>query len=112
MEVQIDREVPARRVLSAAARAARAESAGSRVLRDDRRELVRFWPVVQNMVVQELRVRYQRSFLGFVWTLLNPILMMVILSWVFSHIMKSVEQLSALSVRRHGSLELPQHQPE
>ena len=44
------------------------------------RELVRFWPVIQNMVVQELRVRYQRSILGFFWTLLNPILMMVILS--------------------------------
>jgi homopolymeric O-antigen transport system permease protein len=58
-------------------------------LREDREDLVRFWPVVQNMVVQELRVRYQRSFLGFVWTLLNPILMMVILSWVFSHLMDS-----------------------
>ncbi len=55
-------------------------------LRDDRRELVRFWPVVQNMAVQELRVRYQRSILGFFWTLLNPVLMMVILSWVFSQI--------------------------
>src|SRR5271170_1841010 len=63
-------------------------------LHEDRRELVRFWPVVQNMVVQELRVRYQRSFLGFVWTLLNPILMMAILSWVFSHIMKGVEHYS------------------
>jgi ABC-type polysaccharide/polyol phosphate export permease len=59
-------------------------------LREDHQDLVRFWPVVQNMVVQELRVRYQRSFLGFVWTLLNPILMMVILSWVFSHIMDRV----------------------
>ena len=46
---------------------------------EDRRELARFWPVIQNMVVQELRVRYQRSILGFVWTLLNPLLMMVIL---------------------------------
>jgi ABC-type polysaccharide/polyol phosphate export permease len=60
-------------------------------LRDDRRELVQFWPVVQNMVVQELRVRYQRSFLGFVWTLLNPILMMAILSWVFSNIVNDIE---------------------
>ena len=51
---------------------------------DDRRQLVRYWPVVQNMVLGELRVRYQRSILGFVWTLLNPLLMMVILSWVFS----------------------------
>ena len=53
-------------------------------LDEDRRQLVRFWPVIQNMVVGELRVRYQRSILGFVWTLLNPLLMMVILSWVFS----------------------------
>ena len=60
-------------------------------LLDDRRQLVRFWPVVQNMVVQELRVRYQRSILGFVWTLLNPLLMMVILSWVFSHIVGKVD---------------------
>ena len=53
---------------------------------DDRRELVRFWPVVQNMVVQELRVRYQRSMLGFLWTLLNPILMMTTMPFVFSQI--------------------------
>jgi ABC-type polysaccharide/polyol phosphate export permease len=52
----------------------------------DRRELVRFWPVVQNMVVQELRVRYQRSVLGFLWTLLNPLLMLATLSVVFSHL--------------------------
>jgi ABC-2 type transport system permease protein/lipopolysaccharide transport system permease protein len=50
----------------------------------DCRELARFAPVIQNMVVQELRVRYQRSILGFVWTLLNPLLMMAILCWVFS----------------------------
>jgi ABC-type polysaccharide/polyol phosphate export permease len=56
-----------------------------RRLDEDRRELARFWPVIQNMVVQELRVRYQRSILGFVWTLLNPLLMMVTLSCVFSH---------------------------
>jgi ABC-type polysaccharide/polyol phosphate export permease len=55
---------------------------------DDLRQLRRFWPVVQNMVVQELRVRYQRSMLGFFWTLLNPILMMVTLTVVFSQLMK------------------------
>jgi ABC-2 type transport system permease protein/lipopolysaccharide transport system permease protein len=58
---------------------------------DDRRQLVRFWPVVKNMVVQELKVRYQRSFLGFVWTLLNPLLMLATLGFVFSHLFKTVE---------------------
>jgi ABC-2 type transport system permease protein/lipopolysaccharide transport system permease protein len=53
---------------------------------EERRQLVRFWPVVQNMVVQELRVRYQRSMLGFLWTLLHPILMMITLTLVFSQL--------------------------
>ncbi len=60
-------------------------------INDDCRQLARFWPVVQNMVVQELRVRYQRSILGFVWTLLNPLLMMVTLSWVFSRLITEID---------------------
>ncbi len=60
-------------------------------IRADRTELMRFWPVVQNMVSQELRVRYQRSALGFLWTLLNPLLMMATLSLVFSQIASGVK---------------------
>lgn len=58
---------------------------------EDRAQLGRFWPVIQNLVVQELRVRYQRSVLGFFWTLLNPLLMMMTLSWVFSNLFKAEE---------------------
>src|SRR5262249_19715342 len=54
----------------------------------DRRQLARFWPVIQNMVVQQLRVRYQRSVLGFFWTVLRAILMMTTLTIVFSHLLK------------------------
>ncbi len=56
------------------------------VLRRDARELANFWPVVQNMVAQELRVRYQRSFLGFLWTLISPVMMMGTLTMVFSQV--------------------------
>src|SRR5512147_460834 len=56
------------------------------LIAEDRRDLVRFWPVVQNMVVQDLRVRYQRSMLGFLWSLLHPILMMTTLTLVFSQL--------------------------
>jgi homopolymeric O-antigen transport system permease protein len=63
-------------------------------LLEDRTQLPRFWPVIQNLVTQELRVRYQRSVLGFFWTLLNPLLMMVILSWVFSNLFHRVEHYS------------------
>jgi ABC-type polysaccharide/polyol phosphate export permease len=57
---------------------------------EDRRQLVQFWPVVQNMVVQELKVRYQRSIMGFVWTLLNPLMMLATLGFVFSHLFDTV----------------------
>lgn len=57
-----------------------------KLIAEERRELVRYWPVVQNMVRQELHVRYQRSVLGFLWTLLHPILMMTTMTVAFSQI--------------------------
>ncbi len=56
------------------------------VVHRDIRELGQFWPVLQNMVTQELRIRYHRSVLGFLWTLINPILMMATLTMVFSQL--------------------------
>ena len=40
------------------------------------------------LALKELRVRYKRSTLGFLWALLNPLLMMLILTVVFSTIMR------------------------
>jgi ABC-2 type transport system permease protein/lipopolysaccharide transport system permease protein len=59
-------------------------------LASDRAELARFWPVIQNLVTQELRVRYQRSVLGLFWTLLNPLLMLLTLSWAFSNLFRTI----------------------
>lgn len=48
----------------------------------DNRELI--WA----LAVKELHVRYKRSALGFLWALLNPLLMMIILTMVFSTVMR------------------------
>jgi ABC-type polysaccharide/polyol phosphate export permease len=40
------------------------------------------------LALKELRVRYKRSALGFLWALLNPLLMMIILAVVFSTVMR------------------------
>ena len=56
------------------------------MVRSDAAEMSKFWPVVQNMVVSDLRIKYHRSVLGFFWTLLNPILMMATLTMVFAQI--------------------------
>ncbi len=51
------------------------------------RELASVWryrDCVPTFVVNNLRRRYQRSILGFFWSLLNPLLMMTIMTVVFS----------------------------
>ena len=45
---------------------------------------VRF--VLRNLIVTQLKIRYHRSALGFLWTLLNPILMLTVQAVVFSRI--------------------------
>jgi len=42
--------------------------------------------LISALGLKELRVRYKRSALGFLWSLLNPLLMMIILTVVFSTI--------------------------
>lgn len=41
-----------------------------------------------NLIYRDLTVRYKRSFLGFFWTLLNPLLLMIIFVIVFSAIFR------------------------
>src|SRR2546423_12416978 len=50
------------------------------------RETYRFRELIWALALKELRVRYKRSALGFIWALLNPLLMMAILTVVFSNI--------------------------
>lgn len=52
------------------------------------RELLKNRELIWTLALKELRVRYKRSALGFLWALLNPLLMMVILAIVFSTVMR------------------------
>ena len=52
------------------------------------RELVQHRNLLWNLVRRDLTVRYKRSMIGFFWTMLNPLLMMLILTVVFSTIFR------------------------
>ena len=52
-------------------------------------ETYRYRELIWALALKELKVRYKRSFLGFLWALLNPLLLMLILTVVFSTIMRS-----------------------
>ena len=48
------------------------------------RELWDFRELTQNLVARNLKVRYRNSVLGVVWSLLNPLLMMLVFTAVFT----------------------------
>jgi ABC-type polysaccharide/polyol phosphate export permease len=52
------------------------------------REIRRNHELIWALALKELHVRYKRSALGFMWALLNPLLMMSILAIVFSTVMR------------------------
>lgn len=49
-------------------------------------EVWRFRELLRSLAVRNLKVKYQRSVLGFVWTLLNPLLTLAVLVAVFTYI--------------------------
>ncbi|MEZ5066734.1 MAG: ABC transporter permease [bacterium] len=51
-------------------------------------ELWRYRDLARLLVAKELKLRYRRSVLGFAWTMLNPLLTMIILSAVFAHVLR------------------------
>jgi ABC-type polysaccharide/polyol phosphate export permease len=60
-------------------------AAGSGVsLLDEARDLAAHEHLLRSLVMRDLTVRYKRSVLGVLWTMLNPLLMMLILTLVFS----------------------------
>jgi homopolymeric O-antigen transport system permease protein len=52
------------------------------------REIFRYRDLVFALVARELKVRYRRSAIGFVWTMLQPLLMMLVLQVVFSSLFR------------------------
>ena len=49
---------------------------------------LKFQPLLSELVARDVKIKYRRSVLGVLWTLLNPLCMMIILSVVFSNIFK------------------------
>jgi ABC-type polysaccharide/polyol phosphate export permease len=52
------------------------------------RDVWRYRELLRGLIVRNLKVKYQRSLLGFVWTLVNPLLTVTILVVVFSHVVR------------------------
>jgi len=58
-------------------------------------DLLRYRTLLANLVSRDLKVRYKRSVLGVLWTMVNPILMMIVFSIVFAQVFRfSIEHFT------------------
>ena len=53
-------------------------------------DLVRYRDLLVQLVVNNLKTRYKRSFLGVAWTLLNPLVTMAVTTVAFSGVKSSM----------------------
>ena len=47
---------------------------------------LKYLPLLKKLVLRDIKVRYKKSVLGLLWTLLNPLFMMIIMNIVFSNV--------------------------
>ncbi|TVY09785.1 ABC transporter permease [Paenibacillus cremeus] len=52
------------------------------------KEIYQYRQMLESLVLTDLRTRYKGSFFGFFWTLLNPLLMLLVYSIVFKYIVR------------------------
>lgn len=50
--------------------------------------IFKHWELIKHLTQKEIKARYKQSFLGFFWVVLSPFFQMLIMSFIFSKVMK------------------------
>jgi ABC-type polysaccharide/polyol phosphate export permease len=56
---------------------------------DNLRTLVRYRGLIQSLVARDLKARYRGSVLGFFWSFVNPLLLLLIYNFVFTYLLQN-----------------------
>lgn len=65
---------------------------------EELRDLVRYRDLLGQLIARNIKVRYKRSVLGVLWTMINPLMMTIILTLVFSELFRFTVPLYAIYV--------------
>ncbi|MCJ7445706.1 MAG: ABC transporter permease [Methanotrichaceae archaeon] len=57
---------------------------------------IQYRELIKNLSISDLKIKYQSSILGFAWSLLNPLLMMLVLYAVFNNFFNTTQEHYAL----------------
>ena len=52
-------------------------------------DFIKYYDLIIEMVLRDIKIKYKKSILGFAWSVLNPLLMMLVMTIVFSTLFKS-----------------------
>ncbi len=55
---------------------------------DKRSARAKYWELTKHLAMREIKARYKQSFIGYFWIILNPFFQMLILSFVFSFVIR------------------------
>ena len=55
----------------------------------DRAASASYRQLLRNLVLKDLKLKYRGSVLGFVWSLVNPLVMIAVYTIAFTHIIRS-----------------------
>ena len=56
---------------------------------DSWRRFQKYRPLIHELVGRDLKVKYRLSFLGYIWSILNPLMMMALQTIIFSYMFRS-----------------------
>ncbi|WP_040213628.1 ABC transporter permease [Clostridium polynesiense] len=52
------------------------------------KEILKYKELLQNLTVKELKLKYKNSVLGFFWSFLNPLMMMLVYTFAFKYVLR------------------------
>ena len=65
---------------------------------------VKYIELLRQLVLKDIKLKYRRSYLGYIWSILNPLLMMIVLTVVFSNLFKFDIPSSVTAIVHNASL--------
>ena len=75
-------------------------------------ELLAYKELLLELVKRDLRVKYRKSVLGYLWSLLNPLMMMMVVSIVFSYMFRfDIENYPVYLIQVRHCLTFSRKQP-